>query len=65
MKKSGILVCFLLLIRPAIAQHPTLTNGTDYLRLIPGSAQSAFKRLELASDIDTTWNRWKERTTSW
>jgi hypothetical protein len=32
-----------------------------YISLQPASAQSPHRRLELASDIDTTWSRWRER----
>ena len=31
------------------------------IKVIPGSENSINKRLELSSDIDTTWSRWKER----
>lgn len=37
-----------------------ITDKT-YIRLIPGSENSVFKRVELFSDIDTTWNKWKLR----
>ncbi|GAB3315195.1 hypothetical protein GCM10027299_04200 [Larkinella ripae] len=43
------------------AQKPTLITSAPYLNVIPGSARSGFNRLELFSDIDTTWSRWKER----
>jgi len=33
----------------------------NYLKLIPGSEKAGFNRLVLSSDIDTTWDRWKER----
>ncbi|RRB04687.1 hypothetical protein [Larkinella rosea] len=56
MKTALLFFGLALLINPVIAQ-----NSTDYLKLIPGSERSAFKRLELSSDVDTTWNRWKER----
>ncbi|MFC5410282.1 hypothetical protein ACFPMF_13230 [Larkinella bovis] len=52
---------FLTLLSVAHAQNTSPSTDTPYLKLIPGSAQSAFKRLELSSDIDTSWNRWKER----
>ena len=37
-----------------------ITDKT-YIRLIPGSENSVFKRVELFSDTDTTWNKWKLR----
>lgn len=36
-------------------------NIDNYLKIIPGSTDSPHKRLELNSDIDTTWHKWKER----
>ncbi len=32
-----------------------------YIRLLPGSEYSMQKRLEISSDIDTTWSKWKDR----
>jgi hypothetical protein len=32
-----------------------------YIRLVPGSENSSFRRIELFSDIDTSWNKWKLR----
>jgi len=32
-----------------------------YYAMIPGSINSNFNRVELSSDIDTTWNKWKQR----
>ena len=32
-----------------------------YLKIIPGSSQSSLNRIELSSDLDSTWNKWKER----
>ena len=34
---------------------------SEYFRLIPGSENSKFNRVELFSDIDTTWQKWKLR----
>lgn len=39
-------------------KQDTLINK-KYYRLIEGSEKSDFKRIELSSDIDTTWNKWK------
>ncbi len=61
MKNVLILWYCILFINLANAQNSPVLNGTAYLKLIPGSEQSPFKRLELSSDIDTTWSRWKER----
>jgi hypothetical protein len=33
----------------------------NFIRAIPGSDNSIHRRLELSSDIDSTWGRWKER----
>jgi hypothetical protein len=41
------------------AENPS--SDQKYVRLIKGSDNSAFKRLELFSDIDTSWNKWKLR----
>lgn len=37
------------------------TPDKTYIRLVQGSDNSTFKRVELFSDIDTTWNKWKLR----
>lgn len=42
----------------AKAQTVGLNN---HLKLIAGSPHSQFKRIVLASDIDTTWEKWQER----
>jgi hypothetical protein len=61
MKNAIILYALVFFFSQAKAQNSAITNGTNYLKLIPGSEQSAFKRVEISSDIDTTWNRWQER----
>ncbi|MBK7132004.1 MAG: hypothetical protein IPH69_04015 [Bacteroidales bacterium] len=33
----------------------------NYIMLVPGSENSAFRRVELFSDVDTSWNKWKLR----
>jgi hypothetical protein len=45
------------------AQNNELVTDADskYFRLIPGSENSQFNRVELYSDIDTTWHKWKLR----
>uniref|UniRef100_UPI003564F0B3 hypothetical protein n=1 Tax=Mariniphaga sediminis TaxID=1628158 RepID=UPI003564F0B3 len=35
--------------------------NNDYFRIVPGSENSTFNRVELFSDIDTTWEKWKIR----
>lgn len=55
--------CLILLINLifcgfADAQTVGLTN---YLKLVPGSQHSSSNRIVLASDIDSTWNKWQER----
>ena len=58
------LLIFSLLLTAYFAQAQTIpysAQNDPYLRLIPGSEHSTAKRLELASDIDTTWQRWQER----
>ncbi|MCU0407919.1 MAG: hypothetical protein MUD02_03125 [Bacteroidales bacterium] len=32
-----------------------------YLKLVPGSGNSEFRRMELSSDVDATWEKWKLR----
>ncbi|GAB3262158.1 hypothetical protein GCM10027347_27650 [Larkinella harenae] len=59
--RTALLICFSLLTTFSIQAQNTPANSSPYVKLIPGSEQSALKRLELASDVDTTWNRWKER----
>jgi len=39
--------------------QPGLIN--HYLKLIPGSENSVSRRIVLSSDVDSTWDRWKER----
>ncbi|WP_206610973.1 hypothetical protein [Mariniphaga sediminis] len=45
------------------AQNNELVTDADskYFRLVPGSENSTFNRVELFSDIDTTWEKWKIR----
>ena len=38
------------------------TSGNNrYLKILPGSLNSPLNRIELSSDVDSTWNKWKER----
>lgn len=53
-----------LLLTAQLGQAQTIpysAQNDPYLRLIPGSENSSAKRLELTSDVDTTWQRWQER----
>ena len=58
MKTKSLLV-FLFLINWCRLEAQDLYQNN--IRVIPGSVNSNYKRLELSSDIDTTWDRWKER----
>ncbi|MBD2756768.1 hypothetical protein [Spirosoma validum] len=52
----------LLLTTYAFAQgQQTPATGSPYFSLQAGSPGSAYKRIELSSDIDSSWSRWKER----
>ena len=60
--KISLILCGLLLLAYKIAySQATVTLPSPYIRVQAGSIGSPFNRLEVASDIDTTWNRWKER----
>lgn len=56
--KLNLLILIFICARGSVSAqdlHP------GYLRLMPASERGAGKRIELSSDIDTTWGRWKER----
>jgi len=60
--KALLSISFIGLLFVSHAQENTsgiFNNG--YFRLIPGSENSKFNRVELYSDIDTTWQKWKLR----
>lgn len=62
MKKITIVLCVLLSITSVYSQGKKgQFSDNKYIRLIPGSENSALRRIELSSDIDTTWNKWKLR----
>jgi hypothetical protein len=62
MKKSFLLLFLILSISCGYSQKKTdKTDRNNYFKLIPGSGNSSMKRVELFSDIDTTWNNWKIR----
>lgn len=56
----GMLLIFLLLCATAEAQQ-TNALPTPYFSVQAGSPGSPYKRIELTSDIDTTWAQWKNR----
>jgi len=45
-------------VHAQISDKPGLDR---YLRIVPGSERSGFNRIILSSDVDSTWDRWKER----
>jgi hypothetical protein len=61
MKKFVFIFYFFLTVGYIYSQDKKVMPLDSYLRLIPGSVNSDFKRLELASDIDTTWSKWRLR----
>lgn len=62
MKNHILSVLMLLSGMAARAQQaPEAGLQNRYIQLIKGSEKSALHRIELRSDIDTTWFRWKER----
>ncbi len=56
----SVFFCGIFIITHAQENFPEVFNN-NYLRLIPGSENSKFNRIELYSDIDTTWANWKIR----
>lgn len=60
--KQLLIIGLLLTVQLVRAQTiPYSAQNDPYLRLISGSESSTAKRLELASDVDTTWQRWQDR----
>lgn len=55
--------CLILLINLIFCCFADAQTGglTNYLKLVPGSQHSPSNRIVLASDIDSTWNKWQER----
>lgn len=51
------LVLFLLCLGTFVRAQDT----APYIKTLPASENSTHKRLELTSDIDTTWQKWQER----
>ena len=58
MKRQSLLFFFIAIEWVSLNAQDLYQNN---IRVIPGSENSINKRLELSSDIDTTWGRWKER----
>jgi hypothetical protein len=58
MKRQSLLFFFIAIECVALNAQDLYQNN---IKVIPGSENSINKRLELSSDIDTTWSRWKER----
>ncbi|GHB85642.1 hypothetical protein [Persicitalea jodogahamensis] len=54
-------VCLLLVSFSSLAQTIPYSSAEPYIRLIAGPENASARRLELSSDIDTTWDRWKDR----
>jgi hypothetical protein len=62
MKKFILILLLSILFFQGRAQNIGIGTENDrYLRLIRGSDNSLYKRIELSSDIDTSWNKWKLR----
>ena len=60
--KFQLLLCVSLLLQIGIGQDtPNTWSHDKYYRLIKGSDQSGGLRAEIYSDIDSTWEKWKER----
>jgi hypothetical protein len=58
MKMKSLSLFLILIIAYNLSAQDQYKN---FIRAIPGSDNSIHRRLELSSDIDTTWGRWKER----
>ena len=56
----SLLLIFNLDLRSQV-RNDSLGNNR-YLKILPGSLQSPLNRIELSSDVDSTWNKWKERS---
>ncbi len=56
-----LLIVPALLIAACCSFAQTLPGGNEYYRLVEGSPKSDLYRIELRSDVDTTWDKWKLR----
>jgi hypothetical protein len=62
MRKVSFILSIILSVTYGYAQtRSDSMSENKYFNLARGSEFSDFKRIELYSDIDTTWNRWKQR----
>jgi hypothetical protein len=62
MKKIYTILLFLLCATVGYSQGKrNQLSDNKYISLLPGSEKSQFRRVELYSDIDTSWNKWKLR----
>lgn len=61
MKFLLILIAFLGVVLCSSAQINNQTFEDQYFRKIEGSKNSNSYRIELTSDIDTTWSQWKQK----
>ena len=61
MKQGLILLALLFIYHFGYGQENTRTFDNEFYKSIKGSSTSSFYRTEISSDIDTTWNNWKQR----
>ena len=61
MKLPFVFIALLFSISAVYGQRKETPTDSQYYRLLPGSEQSGYKRVELFSDIDSTWSQWQER----
>jgi hypothetical protein len=57
MRFLSSIIIFLFCYSEAFSQ----SNFSDYFKTVPGSRNSQKNRVEMSSDIDSTWDKWKER----
>ncbi|TDE15448.1 hypothetical protein [Dyadobacter psychrotolerans] len=56
-----VLQLFILVPAATYAQFSDRPGLERYLRISPGSDHSGLNRVVISSDVDSTWERWKER----
>lgn len=61
MKLILILLLFLFVFKTGYSQNNSGLSDNEYFKIIKGSSNSGFYRTTLSSDIDTTWNKWKQK----
>ena len=59
MKNLFLSSLFLFIIIVSVGQE--LKTNNNYIKLLSGSPGSQYSRLELSSDIDSTWDKWNSR----